>query len=492
MFNRRIYGLSLLHGEMQGSSTRKAPRMSKEESVDDEDWDWDNDFDGDQYYSEGSSPVIEPNNNDCSNLRNSSIGSVMFDRQTKHHVERDMDDDYLSIENDEYSKKNSAKNESESKNSSDDESLYWKKGESNPEAERINNDYKDEIQKHRMKLDFHDAFLQHVKDQLLIKYSASYVSNTSQNALSAEERKKQLHNHLRDFFSTVIMPESKIQDLLSIFRTDCPEVADILPTKIDRKGWLYKEDFGDQMAFVYDCCPNGHIVYAAANRNLSVCPICLKLKDCADKKQVQYLSLILLICHLLQSSLNFVDYLQYTVESMFESSEKKFYSDGFRHGSVPKMHLNEMHEIFQLYKSDKQRESHTSAEYPIEEISLLFGFAYDGVQVYKSRSAYFWPMLLSILNLPPNCRNTNAIGLFTISVVQVAPGSPAELFVFDLFVQELIRLYEGFEISIDGKNYFIQGRLVLHIYDTKAVEDVCKLQVVGALAGCPFCHLIRG
>jgi hypothetical protein len=44
-----------------------------------------------------------------------------------------------------------------------------------------------------------------------------------------------------------------------------------------------------------------------------------------------------------------------------------------------------------------------------------------------------------------------------------------------LYVEELQSLLQGFEFSFNGKQFFIQARLILHIMDTKAAEGVFKL-----------------
>jgi hypothetical protein len=83
-------------------------------------------------------------------------------------------------------------------------------------------------------------------------------------------------------------------------------------------------------------------------------------------------------------------------------------------------------------------------------------------------------------------------GLFSLSLLAVEPGSKAECFVMDLFVQELKMLYDGFRVHINGQDYFVQARIVSHVYDTRAVEKVLNSQSAGSTAGCPFCRLVPG
>ena len=62
-----------------------------------------------------------------------------------------------------------------------------------------------------------------------------------------------------------------------------------------------------------------------------------------------------------------------------------------------------------------------------------------------------------------------------------------------MYCEELRLLYDGTELVLKGKRYFIQARLILHTLDTKALEAVVGLQSVGmALYGCPLCRGVTG
>jgi hypothetical protein len=49
-------------------------------------------------------------------------------------------------------------------------------------------------------------------------------------------------------------------------------------------------------------------------------------------------------------------------------------------------------------------------------ICLLCGMFYDGLQIYKSKVTNFWPLYITILNLPPSFRTTNHAGVFLSSI----------------------------------------------------------------------------
>ena len=68
-----------------------------------------------------------------------------------------------------------------------------------------------------------------------------------------------------------------------------------------------------------------------------------------------------------------------------------------------------------------------------------------------------------------------------------------QVFFLDLYVEESQSLLQGFEFSYNGKQFFIQARLILHIIDTKAAEGGFKFQNCGnSTQGCPSCHVISG
>jgi hypothetical protein len=238
--------------------------------------------------------------------------------------------------------------------------------------------------------------------------------------------------------------------------------------------------------YKYDCCLEEHYVFT--NKVEDICPVCSKSRFTegshrTSRKQLCYRSLCLLICDLLTTR-DFLSSINYRfVEHVIGEG---FIADGFQHGSVPKQHMMDMHNRFLQHQADP------SAISSCLEVSLVLIVYYDGVQLFKRRVVHFWPLLVSILNLPPNLRKLYGAGLFSLSLLAVEPGSKAECFVMDLFVQELKMLYDGFRVHINGQDYFVQARIVSHVYDTRAVEKVLNSQSAGSTAGCPFCRLVPG
>jgi hypothetical protein len=132
-------------------------------------------------------------------------------------------------------------------------------------------------------------------------------------------------------------------------------------------------------------------------------------------------------------------------------------------------------------------------------INFLLSHFYDGAQVHRSKVTTFWPIFVSILNLPPYLRGKTGVGTYLLALLTIHKSNyngeaAAEDFIYnDCFARELERLHEGIEINISPqKRFFIQARLVMHCLDSKAVEKFLKVQGAGSLAGCPLCRTKQG
>jgi hypothetical protein len=125
-------------------------------------------------------------------------------------------------------------------------------------------------------------------------------------------------------------------------------------------------------------------------------------------------------------------------------------------------------------------------------VNILLSLYYDGAQVFDTKSQNFWPLMISILNLPPPLRKTRGKGLFTISIYTATSKSNTEKFIFDNLVDELLMLQDGIEVTINNTKYFLQARLVMQCYDSRALESMLCTQGGGSYAGCPLCRLAPG
>jgi hypothetical protein len=47
-------------------------------------------------------------------------------------------------------------------------------------------------------------------------------------------------------------------------------------------------------------------------------------------------------------------------------------------------------------------------------------------------------------------------------------------------------------MMVNGKRFFVQARLILHTYDTKAMEKILKFRSVTSQNCCPLCRAVYG
>ena len=210
--------------------------------------------------------------------------------------------------------------------------------------------------------------------------------------------------------------------------------------------------------------------------------------DGISYKQLFYRPLLVLISDLLRTP-NFLCSLRYEREDKHLPSDhqsERIYSD-LMDGNEVQHHLSEMHLRYIDWSQSKPERSNS------EEVSLVLSEFYDGGQLFKSKTYNFWILMTQILNLPPTFRGKLGIGMF-LSAIYSGRHLEAEKFLFtDMYCEELRLLYDGAEIHLKGKRYFIQARLILHTLDTKALEAVLCLQSASmASYGCPLCRCITG
>jgi hypothetical protein len=83
--------------------------------------------------------------------------------------------------------------------------------------------------------------------------------------------------------------------------------------------------------------------------------------------------------------------------------------------------------------------------------------------------------------------------MFLLTVFTGHYGSIAEEFLLEkCLTDELEKLYKGIFINIEGQKYFLQARLIMHVWDTKAVEKQLKCKCTGSYPGCMFCSDMYG
>jgi hypothetical protein len=250
--------------------------------------------------------------------------------------------------------------------------------------------------------------------------------------------------------------------------------------------------------FIDICCANGCTVFFDENASKVRCLICnsRRFKICWEKscigtdydlcahsleqrismKTLRFRPLTPLLYELLGHD-HFLKALKYTYNKPKADCQYWDILDG----STSKKNIKEMEKIFFSKYGDRS---------DIIMVNILISQNYDGCQVYSNQCSSFWPLTITILNLPPSYRTKLGIGTFLIGVLTTKIPSAAESFFYsDLFVNELKLLSGG--ILIRGK-FFVQVRLILSCLDTKAMEYHLKIQSVGAKEGCGLCEVGKG
>lgn len=259
------------------------------------------------------------------------------------------------------------------------------------------------------------------------------------------------------------------------------------PSKIDNTIIAVQTDDKEISAdcdsvFEMENCDCGQTIYIAENINLTNCHFCKANRygtsgdDRYPISLMNYRSIIITIFQLLQTK-EFYDAVQNVVFSDFREN----YQVDVMDGPVAKQHMEEMNE--------KWKQNSPTAK----PLNLLLCLQYDGAQLFNSSVTNFWPMLITILNLPPPLRKEIGVGTFLISLFTAYSKSVSEKFLFNKqLIPELQKLYEGFVLYVNGEKYCIQARLILHCYDSRALESVLKVHGAGSEMGCSLCRLIPG
>ena len=259
--------------------------------------------------------------------------------------------------------------------------------------------------------------------------------------------------------------------------------------------------------FTFDQCDNDCTVFLGGNSRLFRCPSCEKprfpvcsksgcktkgtdtcehlLRDGSSFKKLYYRPIIILIQDLLANP-KFAYYLNY--ESRHNRRHNSNRMSDFMDGEIARAHLNDM----------KKKAAEWIAKDPDNRrdciiINLLFSEFYDSGQLFKSYVFDFWPLCLGILNMPPRLRGKVGLSYF-LAALYTGKHTAAERIMFnDLVCEEFRQLYLGIEHEVNGKKYYIQARLVMHILDTKAAEPVMGYQSqANSNFGCSNCGGVTG
>jgi hypothetical protein len=165
-----------------------------------------------------------------------------------------------------------------------------------------------------------------------------------------------------------------------------------------------------------------------------------------------------------------------------EEEKDNYYYEDVSDGKNYNKHMEEMNKNFRIHQS-----KHTNS---LIKINLLISQFYDGIQIYHKKYKSFWPLMITILNLPPSIRNKIGVGSFLITMFSGVQGTNAENHLLEkCFVEELQLLQKGLIIYCRNQYYFVQVRLIQHCVDTKALGKLLNVHETNSLEGCPFCRM---
>jgi hypothetical protein len=250
----------------------------------------------------------------------------------------------------------------------------------------------------------------------------------------------------------------------------------------------------------FETCIGGCVVYSDKRyQHLRRCPCCnlerynectlasckkLKYDDCPHsdigreaKTYLYYRPIIPLLITLLDKP-DFILALNYKFVKQFDNN----YED-VQDGKHYKDNYAEMDEVYYDFCKKNSLQEWT-------KINILLSQFYDGVKIYDHKVVDFWPLIITILNLPPTLRNQTGVGTFLLSIFSNSLSSAAEKYLFEnCLVEELQELYKG--LTINNK-FFVQVRLIQHCLDTKAIGKQLNTHEANSLIGCPLCRELPG
>ena len=303
---------------------------------------------------------------------------------------------------------------------------------------------------------------------------------------------KQAHVYISANAAMLNLNQKNMDLFLDVLKTLLPDNA-VLPKRLtymttgqtDDDELINNDSYSNKQKsyFTFDCCPCGEEVYIGDKLNNQFCSIC-KMKRYTDEsertalQEVNYRSLTLLLLEALQTN--------WFYEVISRTKHAQQHDQGIfdvTQGPIARKHMQEMHEKYEQCKLKSPE---------VREVSLLLSAYYDGAPLYRSTTASVWPLVVSILNLPPPLRVARGKGLFTLTLYTHKKNTARESFATEQFVNELLYLMEGIVVKVKGQEYFIQARLIMHCYDSRGLEGILQLQGSNSYAGCSLCGLCEG
>jgi len=435
----------------------------------------------------------DDNNNEHDNSNNNYIDD---DDEMKNEVDREDNSDPDSQNDDD-----KGYNDDENKDRDEGDYYYFNEGERKENLSGVKNfNVNNEILAALLKA---NTPLPSDDNELLYKKEDVITSRTTKGNFA-----RRIHAFCKTYRLTAIAEH----DMLIIINDSFPHANLPIKKSEDKddndnfKSTVSKYIVGQSCLLNFDACKNGCTVYVGDNSDKIVCETCKSPRftncrfsgcksktynDCLHSLQlrtpiqiIQYKPILPLVIELIKTK----GFLEALNKCRYIHNDRdpnvRVYGDVLS-GRTPKESLEDMQA-----RSIDFNDKYLKNSIPVNIIISQF---YDGAHIFKHQSSNFWPIMISILNLPPTFRTVVGAGIFLVALFIGNMGSPAEEFLIEkCFVAELNSLYFGQEIIINGVSHFIQVRLVLHLFDTKAFEHMMKVQGSNSYSICPVCGLTSG
>lgn len=222
-------------------------------------------------------------------------------------------------------------------------------------------------------------------------------------------------------------------------------------------------------------CQCGATVFIGSNYSAHDCSHCKSVRN--EKQKVNYRLLVPTLVRLLFKD-TFLDALYY----LNKDKNADCYAD-ITDGQAAVEALEEMQSIYDNAIQNIQ----DCSKIPIN-VPLLLSVAWDGGQVHKHKTSNFWPLLVSIENLPPTFRKQLGVGTFLLSLFTKELNTLVEDFIFSgCLLPELMHLNQGLTLCIEGQWYFLQARVIMFNADNPALEKMFSVKGTNSLL-CPNCR----
>ena len=133
------------------------------------------------------------------------------------------------------------------------------------------------------------------------------------------------------------------------------------------------------------------------------------------------------------------------------------------------------------------KELYNKGEFFYRKHHIALALSVDGVALYKSSSITLYPVLIVILNLPPNIR-MNAENMI-LAGLYVGPKKPVMKLLLDPVMKNLEHLFiEGLTMSLPGGLTTVKTKLVFGVFDLIAKAPVLNFKQFNGKFGCSVCY----